>query len=679
MMNFLPHFLDGWTAAAAAAIVVPSLLILYFLKLRRREMPVSSTLLWKKAIQDLQVNAPFQRLRRNLLLFLQMLLLLLLCLALAQPILNYQRGAGPLTVILIDRSASMGATDGQGGVTRLDEAKRRAKELVDTLPRNGVAMVITFDDGAETLQAYTGDTGLLKSAIDSIRQTDRLTSLKLAYEYINAQSAFNPAQNRPNRPRPDVWLFSDGKVPDASTLDVQGTLHFVPIGNPQSKNVAIVALSARRNFEHPTEVEIFARVANYGPDPVRDAQVLLSVNGMLRSASRGNLTLLPESWDEAHRQASGLVEQGGVDFPPLELPGGAVLTLQITGVAGDVLAADDKASLVLPPAKRLAVLLVSDPNPFLDAVLGVEPGLDDFDRMIPEEYATHLTGSGATASVALPKPYDIIVFNGYSPPAIPHDGNFIYFGAIPPDTKLTAEKDDSGNLVEVDNNEVLDWQRDHPIMRYCDDIRNLNVGPMIKLQPTLDSTVLVTGNNGPMIVLHQEGRNRHLVIAFRAEDTDWPLTHRSWTWFIGNALQYLALGTEMNVRQSFQPGATPRIDRVELEKLGTIPPSISLIGPDGTKKLDVPPSGDLVLPPLDHVGLYQTQPPIPGFEQIAVNLCSADESDISPATEPPGGGTDSTIAGGGRARLDLWWWIVACGALPLVMIEWWVYTRRVHL
>ena len=48
-----------------------------------REMAVSSTLLWKKAIQDLQVNAPFQRLRRNLLLFLQMALLLLLCLGTA--------------------------------------------------------------------------------------------------------------------------------------------------------------------------------------------------------------------------------------------------------------------------------------------------------------------------------------------------------------------------------------------------------------------------------------------------------------------------------------------------------------------------------------------------------------------------------------------------------------------
>src|SRR2546425_8629028 len=124
-MSWFPTFLNAWTAALAGAIVVPSLLILYFLKLRRREMAVSSTLLWRKAIQDLQVNAPFQRLRRNLLLLLQLILLALLLLALSRPVSNYTPGPGKTTVILIDRSASMSAKDVDGH-SRLDEAKRRA-------------------------------------------------------------------------------------------------------------------------------------------------------------------------------------------------------------------------------------------------------------------------------------------------------------------------------------------------------------------------------------------------------------------------------------------------------------------------------------------------------------------------------------------------------------------------
>jgi len=106
-MSWMPQFLNWASAAIATGVVVPSLLVLYFLKLRRKEMAVSSTLLWRKAIQDLQVNAPFQKLRKNLLLFLQLLLLLLLCLALSRPVANYTPGAGKITVILIDRSASM--------------------------------------------------------------------------------------------------------------------------------------------------------------------------------------------------------------------------------------------------------------------------------------------------------------------------------------------------------------------------------------------------------------------------------------------------------------------------------------------------------------------------------------------------------------------------------------------
>src|SRR5438270_5502354 len=139
-MTWLPSFLNPWTAAIAAGIAVPALLVLYFLKLRRREMAVSSTLLWRKAIQDLQVNAPFQKLRRNLLLLLQLLLLALLCLALSRPVANFTPGAAKLSVIVIDRSGSMSAVEDYGGGggtkrTRLEEAQRQARALVDSMTR----------------------------------------------------------------------------------------------------------------------------------------------------------------------------------------------------------------------------------------------------------------------------------------------------------------------------------------------------------------------------------------------------------------------------------------------------------------------------------------------------------------------------------------------------------------
>ena len=59
------QWLTPFIGLYAAAVAVPLLLLLYFLKLKRHEMLVSSTLLWKRAVQDLQVNAPFQRLRRR--------------------------------------------------------------------------------------------------------------------------------------------------------------------------------------------------------------------------------------------------------------------------------------------------------------------------------------------------------------------------------------------------------------------------------------------------------------------------------------------------------------------------------------------------------------------------------------------------------------------------------------
>src|SRR6185295_18904614 len=117
--------------------------------LRRRDVEISTTLLWKKAIEDLQANAPFQRLRRNILLILQLIILIAAVLALGQPYKKGQSLVSGKYVILIDRSGSMTAVDeddGKGGKqTRLDAANKQAIALVQSL-REGSALASTFGD-----------------------------------------------------------------------------------------------------------------------------------------------------------------------------------------------------------------------------------------------------------------------------------------------------------------------------------------------------------------------------------------------------------------------------------------------------------------------------------------------------------------------------------------------------
>src|SRR2546421_1385357 len=124
------NLLAPWMWAAVAGVPV-GIIALYFLKLRRRPVQVPSTLLWRRSLEDLHVNSLFQRLRKNLLLFLQLLAVLLAMLALLGPRVQGTSGQGQRYVLAIDESASMGATD--VSPSRLARAKQEATKIIDQM------------------------------------------------------------------------------------------------------------------------------------------------------------------------------------------------------------------------------------------------------------------------------------------------------------------------------------------------------------------------------------------------------------------------------------------------------------------------------------------------------------------------------------------------------------------
>src|SRR5512143_849142 len=153
-------------ALALGALAVP-VVLLYMLRLRRREVEVSSTLLWRQILRDREANAPWQRLRRNLLLFLQLLILAALVFALARPFIAVPTVTSGRIALLIDASASMNATDIEPN--RFEAAKQQAASIVDTLNPGDTASVIRVAEGPEVVANYTNDQNILRSAISRIQ------------------------------------------------------------------------------------------------------------------------------------------------------------------------------------------------------------------------------------------------------------------------------------------------------------------------------------------------------------------------------------------------------------------------------------------------------------------------------------------------------------------------------
>ena len=201
-------------------LVPPLIFLLYFLKLRRVPLEVPSTYLWTKTVEDMHVNSLWQKLRKNLLLLLQLLAVLLLMLSCLRPGCDGEELAGERFIFVIDQSASMSATDTETGITRLEEAKRQVNGLIDQMKSSDNAMIISFSDNSIPVQSYTASKGILKTKVKTIQQTQRSSDMNETL--LAASGLANPGRTSDRTSEIDVqvaealpatiYIFSDGAV-----------------------------------------------------------------------------------------------------------------------------------------------------------------------------------------------------------------------------------------------------------------------------------------------------------------------------------------------------------------------------------------------------------------------------------------------------------------------------------
>ena len=653
------EWMAPWTAGIAAAIAVPTLVLMYFLKLKRQEVLISSTLLWQRAVQDLQVNAPFQRLRRNLLLLLQLLALAAALFALAGPILSLRAGPGKRYVLLIDRSASMNTTDVKGQ-TRLADAKRQAKTLIESLrgpsllrldQRGDQAMVIAFDRHAKVMCNFTADKGQLAGAIDAIQPTDGASHLEEAIRVARAfaQSTGEEENNRSATEAAQLELFSDGRIADLGKIAVvPGELRFHCLGS-SSDNVAVTAMQARRSYEKADEVHVFATLANYGRQPA-SCDVQLSVSGNVRAVRKVEIPPTRPA-TESQPQRLGKVS---VSFRLTHAGAGVVSVRQLRR---DALPADDAAATVLPPPKKLSVLLVTRDNAALEMALGACP-LARLDQTTPAEFDRTVADGAAAPS------YDVIVLDGHAPAKLPR-GRYVVFGDPPPDLGVEV----AGQLRRPI---LVDWRDRHPVLQFVK-LDNLFALRAARMKLPRDAAVLAEFSEAPAMALLRRRGGAFLLVGFDVLESNWPF-EAGFVMFCYNATTFLGMETGRERQWDLKVG-----EAITLRADGT--DAATVTRPDGhVEKLAPDPSGTLRYPRTEQVGVYRVDLPDRPTARYAVNVLDEVESHIEPSKEI----VLSTVAVQAQAaeprrtNQELWPFL-AMLALVLVCVEWLVYNSKVRL
>ncbi|RYX83166.1 VWA domain-containing protein [bacterium] len=613
-----------------------AIVLLYILRLKRKERVVPSNMLWQSAIRDLQANAPWQKLRSSLLMWLQLAFVALAVLALVRPALRVLSRGGQSVAIILDASASMGATDVSS--SRFDAAKNQATQLINALSSSDSATILWAGPQTRVLAPLSSDKGALKRALSNASNAD--TGCDLRGAITLAASLLKDKQKNSNTAQ--IYVISDGAVPAVQDLDVQDVgLQFVRVGS-SSNNVAITALDARRGYAGGS-AQVFTTVSNYS-DQTRSVNLELARGEDL-------IEVRPISVPAAKKAADGSILPGSHAelFDDLRFNDGQFIARLSGDNFKDDLASDNVAYASLDAPRIVNVWLASD-NVFLEKALNVDTNTRIF--------------VGADSGG---RDFDVVVCDGTVPKNLGGANQFIFNATTP-----LCPVEVVGTAPQP---AVADYDRQSPVTRYA---------PWndIKFAQSMAVTVkdwgqaVVEAERTPLVVAGEKGGQRVVWCGFDLRDTDLPL-RVAFPIFVTNAVRWLSAPRGSNETADGAPLRTG--EAVSL----LAPPAVKQVSialPDGSKLEETRDStgddGAITFDGAQKVGTY-TASGGNWKQTFSVSLLNKSESDISPranlqiADKKP-------IQAENRARTnrELWGYLVLFG-LCILGIEWWVFHRGV--
>ncbi len=607
-MRFLDPALLLWAIPVIAAII-----FLYLFRLRRQERRISSLMLWGHALQEMQANAPFRRLRANWLMALQILAALALVVALARPYRTVPGVSGRCVAVVLDSSASMRATD--VSPTRFDRAKAEASELIEGLGRDDSMCLVIAGSPTRVAAPLSSDKSALRAALASVTATDCPArgdeAVRLALSLIQGRAGGR------------VVVLSDGGFPE---LGVSGAatlaITYVRIGRSDD-NVAITALDSRPGPDGRPLV--LASVRNFSQRK-RPCDLEIRADGALADVQRLSLA----AGEETSRVFSA--------------PRGAQhITVRLD--VKDHLASDNEAHLLTGGGKQRSGLLLTNGNLFLQKALALDPRVS-------------FVRSAAPTGVMVGR-HDLYIFDRMAPTA-PAAGALLFIAAANAQAPVRV----SG---VVSNPQVTGWNREHPITRWVD-FSDLHIARAQKATALDWGQPLVYARDTPLVVVGERRGIRAIYIAWNLMDSDLPL-RVGFPIFIANCIQWLVGdvgGAPMaNLRTGDVFALTPAVAA----------PALDVKLPGGGE-VKVPVSGGTAALRLDRAGVYEARAgKYRAF--AAANLLDAGESSIAPRDALTIAGRQVASVGRRPRRTQEYWRLVILAVLGLSGLEWLAYHRRI--